>query len=417
MKQSAQINPDEVVVLVLSGGRGTRLRPLTRDRAKSAVGFGGKYRLIDIPLTNCLSSGFEQIYILTQFNSFSLNRHIWQTYSREGSHDRFIDVIAAEQTTDNRDWFQGTADAVRRSLNHVLVHKPRYVMILSGDQIYSLNLIELLKWHVQKQAEITIAGHYADSANIHGLGVIHVDRDMWVRGFLEKPDSTDEILNFHVPHDAPYCRPADKPYLCSMGIYLFNTDCLIDELASPESDFGKSIIPQAAQTRRMSCFPFDGYWKDVGTIEAFYQANMDWRCNHGIAASLHSAMPVHDRRLPPARLSYTLINDAIIADGCHIRAECIERSIISTRSRIDKGTKIYDSIVLGNALTASLDRFEIGKNCEIHRAILDRNCVIGDGVRMINQRDVTNEQTELYTIRSGIIVIPRGAVIPPGTII
>lgn len=415
------VDPLETIVVVLGGGRGTRLYPLTRDRAKPAVSFGGKYRLIDITLTNCLRSGFRRIFILTQFNSFSLNRHIWQTYSREMSRDGFVDVIAAEQTGERSDWFQGTADAVRQSLKHILHHNPRYVLILSADQIYCMDYRALLLWNETRHADVTIAGKYSASFEIAGLGVIQADKDLRVVGFHEKPRRLSDVADFRLSGLGHVGAPPGKDYLASMGIYLFKTPVLLEALRGGEEDFGKAVIPMTARRNVMSCYPFDGYWEDVGTIASFYQANMYWRAGRGIAAMFDGGNSIitHSRQLPPSRMDGTVVTDSLIADGCHVRAKEVTRSIIGLRSRIGEGTVIEDSIVIGNDAYDNHTPFEIGRNCVIRRAILDKNVRIGDGTRIEGTDGVANMDHDddllPYSIRSGIVVVARGAVIPQGS--
>ena len=411
------VDLSDVIVIVLGGGSGNRLYPLTRDRAKPAVAFGGKYRLVDITLTNCLRSELKTIFILTQFNSFSLNRHIWQTYSRFAPRDSYIDVIAAEQTRESGDWFQGTADAVRQSLRHVLQRSPRWVLILSADQIYSMDYRALLRWHVGHEADVTIAARATPEEAIHALGVVKVDERLRVVGFCEKPKSADLVADFRVDRLPAAGVPTDRPYLCSMGLYLFNTDVLVEALDNKETDFGKSVIPQTAQRRAMSCFPFDGYWEDVGTIEAFYRANMDWRAGRGIAAMLQRGASIitHARQLPPSRIEGTLVEASLIADGCHIHAERIARSIVGVRARIGDDTVIEDSILMGNDTDDGPVPFEIGRNCVIRKAIIDKGAVIGDGSAIDIPEGTPDTDHALYSIRSGIVVVPRVAVLPPGT--
>ena len=411
------VDPSDVVVVVLGGGRGARLFPLTRDRAKPAVGFGGKYRLVDIPLTNCIRSKLTRIFILTQFNSFSLNRHIWQTYSRFAPADSMIEVIAAEQTQDSGDWFQGTADAVRQSLRHVLHRNPRYVLILSADQIYAMDYCELLRWHQSRGADVTIAALNTPEDRVSGLGVVKVDEQLRVVGFHEKPQDLAQVADFRVDRLGALRCPEGKPFLCSMGIYLFDTDVLVEALDNDQEDFGRSVIPQTAARRRMSCFPFDGYWEDVGTIAAFYHANMDWRAGRGIAAMFRRGASIitHSRQLAPARIERTRVDDSLIADGCHIHAERITRSIVGVRGRIGDGTVVEDSIVMGNDADEGPVPFELGSRCRIRRAIIDKNAVIGDGSAVENAEGVQEADHPLYSIRSGIVVVPRGATLPPGT--
>jgi len=387
-KRNAQtVDPEDTVVVVLGGGRGTRLCPLTRDRAKPAVSFGGKYRLIDIPLSNCLRSKFDRIFILTQFNSFSLNRHIWQTYSRFTSQDSFIDVIAAEQTTESGDWFQGPADAVRQSLRYVLDHDPRHVLVISADQIYTMDYRDLLHSHRSREADVTIAAHYVPEAQVRSLGIVKVNRAMRVVGFREKPNDPDDVADFRLDK---FHAPAGRPFLCSMGIYLFNSAVLAEALDNDEEDFGKGVIPQTAERRRMFCHPFDGYWEDVGTIETFYKANMDWRAGGGIAGVFHTgdAIITHSRQLPPSRIDGTAIDESLIADGCHIRAKRIARSVVGVRARIGESTVVEDAIIMGNDAPEGRAPLEIGANCRIRRATIDKNAVIGDGSVIENAQGI-----------------------------
>ncbi|MFC1805516.1 sugar phosphate nucleotidyltransferase [Planctomycetota bacterium] len=411
------VDPGDVSVVVLGGGRGSRLYPLTRDRAKPAVGFGGKYRLVDIVMTNCLRSKLSRIFILTQFNSYSLNRHIWQTYSRLGSDDSVIEVIAAEQTPDNRDWFQGTADAVRQSFRHVLHRNPRYVLVLSADQIYAMDYRKLLAWHQSHQAHVTIAALCTPETEVHRLGVVKVDEAMRVVGFAEKPETLDEVADFRVDGHPAIESPDGKPFLCSMGIYLFNTDVLAEALDNDFEDFGKQVIPKTAARRVMNCFPFDGYWEDVGTIEAFFEANMEWRQSGGIAEMFERGASIitHSRQLPPSRIEGTLVDASLIADGCHIHADRIARSIIGVRGRIGDNTVIEDSIVMGNDLDEGPVPFEIGSRCHIRRAIIDKNAVIGDGTIIDAPPGIADTDQDFYSIRSGIVVVPRAGVLAPGT--
>jgi len=407
----------DVVVIIMGGGRGTRLYPLTRYRAKPAVGFGGKYRLIDIVLTNCIRSKLEKIFILTQFNSFSLNRHIWQTYSRLGPRETYIDVIAAEQTAESGEWFQGTADAVRKSLLHTMRSKPNYTLILSADQIYSMDYRDLLAWHLAHKADVTLAARYTPESDLHALGVVQVDPALRVVGFCEKPKKAEQVAGFRVDGLAALTPPPGAPYLCSMGIYLFNTPVLLDALSGTEEDFGRSVIPQTAQRRLMSCFPFDGYWEDVGTIEAFYKANMLWRQGQGIAAMFQRGASIitHSRQLPPSRIEGTTIIDSLVADGCHLHAAHIARSIIGVRTRIGDRSVVEDSILMGNDADEGPVPFEVGADCVIRKAILDKDVVVGDGSVIENAAGVVEADSELYSIRSGIVVVPKGAVLPPGT--
>ena len=412
------IDPKEIVVVILGGGQGSRLYPLTRDRAKPAVGFGGKYRLIDFSISNCLHSKLENIFILTQFNSFSLNRHIWQTYSKETHGDGFIDVLAAEQTPESRDWYQGTADAVRQSLKYILRHNPKYVLIISADQIYKLDYNNLLNWHLEKDADVTIAANFSPVEKLFALGVTRIEKDFRVVAFAEKPKDPSMVKDYHLKEIGVEC-PDDKPYLASMGIYIFNTDVLVKALDNNDEDFGKSIIPNIAKGFKMSCFPFDGYWEDVGTIKAFFKANMEWRLGEGIAKSFQGeyALITRSRQLPPSRIDSTNIVSSLIADGCSIFAKTIEGSIVGVRTRIGHDTVIKDSIIMGNDFYDDNVTFEIGKGCVINNVILDKNVKIGNGVRIENKNNIQEHESQQYMIRSGIVVIPKGTTIPDGTVI
>jgi glucose-1-phosphate adenylyltransferase len=411
------IDPRDIVVVILGGGKGTRLYPLTKKRAKPAVNFGGKYRLIDIPVTNCLSSQLNRIFILTQFNSFSLNRHVFQAYSREIPRDGFVDIIAAEQRHTGGDWFQGTADAVRRTMDYVLYHKPKHILILSGDQMYAMDYRNLLLWHTTHDAEVSIATKCSAPDEIAGLGIVKADSDSRVIDFHEKPRDVAAVQDFR--HSDDDLCPPERPFLASMGIYLFDTEVLLDVLDSDEMDFGKAIIPMAARTHRMICFPFDAYWEDVGSIAAFYRANMDWRSGVGISELFGdgNSIVTHARQLAPTRLSGTLVQDSIIADGGNIRAAQIDSSVVGTQTRIGPDTIVKDSIIMGNDHYRADGFFEIGSSCRITKAIIDRNVVVGDGARIENREGVQEAENELFVIRSGIVVIPQNTTIPPGMVI
>ncbi len=408
----------KVVVVVLGGGQGTRLYPLTRDRAKPAVGFGGKYRLIDFAISNCLHSKLNQIFILTQFNSFSLNRHIWQTYSKETPYEGFIDVLAAEQTIESKRWFQGTADAVRQSLKYILRYNPEHVLITSADQIYKLDYRNLLEWHVQKNADITVASNYSSAEKLRGLGVTKIDKKFKITGFLEKPKDISLVKDFDLK-EIGLEFPDDKSYLASMGIYVFNTDVLKSALDNDDEDFGKNVIPNLAKEHNMICYPFDGYWEDVGTIKAFYKANMEWRLGEGIAKSFQGeySLITRSRQLPPSRLESGIVKSSLIADGCHIFAESIEGSIIGVRTKVGSGSIIKNSIIMGNDSYDDKVPFTIGENCIINNAILDKNVKIGNRVKINNSSNILDADHECFTIRSGIVVIPKGTEIPDDMVI
>jgi glucose-1-phosphate adenylyltransferase len=315
------------------------------------------------------------------------------------------------------DWFQGTADAVRQSLPYVLSHRPKYILILCADQIYSMNYRTLVAWHMEHHADVTIAAQHISLEETRRLGVIKVDPEMRVLGFKEKPQNPDEIADFRVSESGCETVPPDKPYLGSHGMYLFNIDTLMEALDNPHPDFSRGAIPQIAEKRNMSCFCFDGYWEDVGTIEAFYEANMNWRAGRGIAGvfQLGNSIITHSRQLPPTRIDGTLIADSLVAEGCNIRAESINRCIVGLRTRIDRGCVLEDSILMGNDRYVGEVPYEIGENCRIRHAIIDKNVIIGADTVIENAANVQEADNDLYTIRSGIVVIPGDTVIPPGT--
>jgi glucose-1-phosphate adenylyltransferase len=411
------INTDDILVVILGGGKGSRLYPLTKKRSKPAVNFGGKYRLIDITITNCLKSNLNKIFVLTQFNSFSLNRHVWQAYSNEIKRGGFIDIIAAEQTNNNPNWFQGTADAVRQTLPYILYHNPKYVLILSGDQIYSMNFGKMLNYHKKQNSDITIASHFTKISDIHRLGIIDCDAKCKVKGFYEKPENEDLIKTYRLKNKNIEC-PDDKPYFGSMGIYLFNTAVLTDALKSDESDFGKDIIPMCAEKSKMYCYPFNGYWEDVGTIKTFYDANMEWMHGKGISTLFQGGNSIftHSRQLAPARILSTLTVNSIIADGSVIKADKIYESIIGVRTFIGDNTEVYNSIIMGSD-DRTKDSYNIGSNCIIKNSIIDKNVAIGNNCRIINKDNINNLETEKYCIKDGIVVIPQDTIIPDGTTI
>ena len=411
-------NPSEVLVVILGGGAGSRLYPLTKMRAKPAVSFGGKYRLIDIPITNCLNSRMNQVFILTQFNSFSLNKHIWQAYSREVSRDGFIDVIAAEQTISSGEWFQGTADAVRQTLQYITYHKPRYVLILSGDQVYSMDFNWLLAFHKSKGSDLTISGHYTAESDIGGLGIMKVDDNMKILDFCEKPTKLSQVEDFRLKHEAHQVK-SDLPFLASMGIYLFNTEVLVESLKESDADFGKGIIPKAMKRCATYAFPFSGYWEDVGTIKAFFDANMEWLNGSGIAVMFRGGHSIitHSRQLPPAHIRGARVENSLICEGSVINASSITNSLIGIRTGLGEGTVVDQSIIMGGSLMPDEGDLHIGRNCEIRRAIIDKDARIGDNCRIVNAAGLSDVQAENYVIRDGIVVIAQETVIPPGTVI
>ena len=416
-----------VITLVLGGGRGTRLYPLTRYRAKPAVPLAGKYRLIDIPLSNCINSGLQRIYVLTQFLSVSLHRHIRQTYRFDAFSGGFVELLAAQQTMDaGVDWYQGTADAVRKNRRYLDQPGVDLVLILSGDQLYRMDFREMIRTHREAHADVTIAALPVMREEAGALGVMRVDATGRVVGFLEKPQTDAEIDL--VRTDAQWIadrgiEPGGRDCLASMGIYLFDRDFLVDVLEKTDyQDFGKEVFPAAVRARHVEAHLFDDYWEDIGTIGAFYEANLNLvRDNPPFELNL-TGSPVYSRPrfLPPTRIDGAQIRRSLIADGCHIgRGVTIENSIIGLRCRIDDGAVIRDSIVMGSDdyrtdPQSPVAATGIGAGAVIERAILDKNCCIGEHAQIVNAEKIEQCDSGGCVIREQIPIVLKDAVIPPG---
>jgi glucose-1-phosphate adenylyltransferase len=425
-----------VLSLILGGGRGTRLYPLTQLRSKPAVPVAGKYRLIDIPISNCINSGCSRIYVLTQFLSVSLHRHIANTYKFDPFGGGFVEVLAAQQTNDSTDWYQGTADAVRQQIRYVAEDDADEILILSGDQLYRMDFRQLVKTHHDNQADVTIAVLPVPRDQVGGCGIVRCDEAGRVVGFVEKPQ-TDEVADPLRTSDgwmqSRGIQSNGRPFLASMGIYLFARKALLDLLnARPlATDFGKEIFPRSMRTHRVFAHLFDGYWEDLGTVKAYHEANLalagenppfDFHSPEGV---IYTRM----RFLPASRFSGAKMNQVLISDGCVIQPGAdLDRCVIGVRSRIGHNVTLRDVIMLG------ADKFEtdaersanetrgipdlvIGDDVVIEGAILDKECRIGRGARILNRRGVQNDEGDNYVIRDGVVVIPRGAVVPAGTVI
>jgi len=416
----------DVIGVILGGGQGQRLYPLTKLRSKPAVPLGGKYRLIDIPISNCLNSHINRVFVLTQFNSASLNKHIVQTYKFDMFNGGFVDILAAEQTPDNPNWFQGTADAVRQNIKHLLPYEDvNYVVILAGDQLYQMDLRRMIDFHVDKNADITVAAIPASAEAAPSLGIMKTDPDGRVVTFREKPKP--EGLGDLSSAD----RPDKRNLLASMGIYVFHRKFLMDLLTeSTAADFGKEVIPQAIGKHCVYAYPFEGYWEDIGTIRAFYEANLALADVSPQFNFYDAKRPIytHPRNLPGSKLNNCNIHQSVIADGCILNGADIKHSIIGVRSRIGGGTTIKHSIIMGadhfetseqlaENVTRKISNMGIGNNCTVINAIIDKNVRIGDNVSIINAHNLQEKDEENYCIRDGIIVIPKGAWIPSGTVI
>ena len=418
----------KVICIVLGGGQGSRLFPLTATRSKPAVPIAGKYRLVDIPISNCINSGIERIYVLTQFNSASLNKHIKNTYHFSVFSNSFVDILAAEQTPHNTTWYQGTADAVRQSLHHLAPHEFDYVLILSGDQLYQMDFCKMIDEHEAKGAEISIATIPVDEADSAGFGILKTDENQMITSFIEKPKK--DMLPGWNSEVSEEMKEQGRIYLASMGIYMFNRKTLYDLLeGNSRTDFGKEIIPQSIGTHKILSYQYEGYWTDIGSIPSFFDANLGLtdeipQFNLFDKRSIFSRA----RMLPPSKLSGTSLHNAMISDGCIIHAAHISRSVIGIRTRIGVGTTIINTYVMGNDYYQTLEQIAqykiqnkpimgIGERCYINNAILDKNCYIGNDVKINGGSHLENGDFGTYTVTEGIIVVKKNAVIPSGTII
>lgn len=419
---------DETLAVILGGGRGTRLYPLTRHRSKPAVPIGGKYRLVDIPISNCLNSNIRRIFVLTQFNSASLNRHIKNTYQFDVFSRGFVDILAAEQTPKSHNWFQGTADAVRQSFHHLENHEYKYVLILSGDQLYQMDFSKMIDRHKESGNELTIATIPVPAEEATGFGIMKTDAESKISSFVEKPD-LDELEKWKSKTAEQFSNQG-KDYLASMGIYVFDREVLLDLFKdNPEAtDFGKEIIPNSLEKDyKVGSYEYGGYWTDIGTIKSFFEANL----------ALTDPLPdfnLYDnerfiytraRLLPASKLSGSTLDSTVIAEGCIIEASRIERSVVGIRARIGRGTTVENSIVMGNDYFPS--SFElanhdsehpmmgIGQRCFISNTIVDKNCRIGNDVRIVGGDHLEDGDHGDYYVVDGIVIIPKGTIIKDGT--
>jgi len=417
----------KVISIVLGGGQGSRLFPLTATRSKPAVPIAGKYRLVDIPISNCLHAGINRIFVLTQFNSASLNKHIKNTYHFSSFSDAFVDILAAEQTPSNVGWFQGTADAVRQSLHHLGVHEFDYVLILSGDQLYQMDFDEMIQEHISKEADISIATIPVHANDVPGFGILQTNEDSLITDFVEKPKTDFGHLASDVSEEM---AAQGRHYLASMGIYIFNRKTLYELLQGNEHpDFGKEIIPQSIKTHKVLSYQYEGYWTDIGTIPSFFDANLgltDDIPQFNLFGKHH--IFTRTRMLPPSKISGTTLNKAFISDGCIISASKITRSIIGIRTRIGVDTEIENCYVMGGDNYQTLEQITeakasqtpvmgIGDRCCIKNAILDKNCYIGDDVKINCGKKLDDGDYGAYTVQDGVVVVKKRAVIPSGTVI
>jgi glucose-1-phosphate adenylyltransferase len=410
---------NDVLGVIMGGGRGSRLHPLTQMRSKPAVPIAGKYRLIDIPISNCVNSGILRVAILTQFNSVSLHRHITQAYNFDVFHTGWVQIWAAEQTPQNPNWYQGTADAVRQQLFEIQATDAEYVMILAGDHLYRMDYREMAKYHWKKNADITVAVQPVERSEAFRFGLLKVEGDGHITSFTEKPKDP-EIQNKFVSRDDP-----ERPFLGSMGIYMFKTKVLNDILNFhlQSDDFGGDIIPQAIQSHNVYGYDFDGFWEDIGTIRSFYETNLKL-ANSNPPFNFYdpkAQIYTHARFLPGSIVEDSRLKDVLLAEGCRIQKAEITRSVIGIRSQVAEGTVIKDSIVMGADYYDSKKQrsnlpIGIGKNCHIESAILDKNARVGNNVTILPfPRDHKDVDHDLYYVRDGIVVVAKDTEIPAGT--
>jgi glucose-1-phosphate adenylyltransferase len=422
-----------MTAIILGGGRGTRLDPLTFVRSKPAVPIAGKFRLIDIPMSNCLHAGIRNIFILTQFNTESLHRHIYNTYRFDPFTHGAIRILAAQQTALNQDWYQGTADAVRKNLTF-FEDAEENIIILSGDHLYRMDYAAFLEHHLDRDADISIAVKPIYAHEASEFGVLKADSNGIITSFYEKPKDEKVLKEFEIDRalfDEFKVDPQGRTQIASMGIYIFKKEVLIDLLNSNDNeDFGKQIIPDRLSKKKVFCYFFDGYWEDIGTVKAFFEAHMDLTNPVPKFNFYDEQYPFYTRPryLPSSKINKCQINQSLIAEGSILNGSIIENSVIGIRSYIDEGTLVQRSIIMGSQSYETIEQrninremnrpnMGIGKNCIIRNAIVDMNCFIGDNVQIINKDNQYEIQLENYAIRDGIIIIPKGTVIPNNTII
>ncbi|MEL0644813.1 glucose-1-phosphate adenylyltransferase [Olleya sp. Ti.3.14] len=418
---------NKVLSIILGGGQGSRLYPLTATRSKPAVPIAGKYRLVDIPISNCINSDIKRMFVLTQFNSASLNRHIKNTYHFSFFSSAFVDVLAAEQTPGNEGWFQGTADAVRQSMHHFLSHDFEYALILSGDQLYQMDFNEMIDAHIKAKAKISIATIPVNAKDATSFGILKTDDKNVITSFIEKPDKS--LLPDWTSTVSPEMESQGKNHLASMGIYIFNRDLLVELMSNPDTnDFGKEIIPQSIAKHKTLSYQFEGYWTDIGNIDSFFEANLGLTDEIPKFNLYDKDQSVYTRAriLPTSKISGTALDRTVIAEGCIVNAAKIEKSVIGIRSRIGKETTIINTYMMGCDSYESLEEIEsnkinilmgIGERCFIKNTIIDKNIRIGDDVRINGGKHLENKETDTYVIKDGIVVIKKGAVIPNGFVI
>ncbi len=415
------------LAIILGGGQGARLAPLTESRSKPAVPIAGKYRLVDIPISNCINSNIQRMFVLTQFNSASLNQHIKNTYHFSNFSTAFVDILAAEQTPDNPTWFQGTADAVRQCMQHFLNHNFEYALILSGDQLYQMDFNEMIQAHKKSGAAISIATLPVSAKEAPEFGILKTDSDSFISSFIEKPNAN--LLPKWTSEVSEESKSEGKNYLASMGIYIFNRDLLVELMSNKDTkDFGKEIIPQAIGKHKILSYQYEGYWTDIGNIDSFFEANLGLTDDIPKFNLFDNSSKIYTRArvLPPSKITgSSTVDKSVIAEGCIINGTKIEHSVIGIRSRVGYGSIISNSYLMGNDYYQNIEKIVtnsknniinigIGERCFINNTIVDKNCSIGNDVRLNGGKHLADTNTNLYTIKDGIIVIKKGAILPDG---
>jgi glucose-1-phosphate adenylyltransferase len=427
------VNTKKVLSVILGGGAGTRLFPLTKDRAKPAVPLAGKYRLVDIPISNCINSDLRNIYVLTQFQSASMHKHISGSYKFDPFTGGFVEILAAQQTFSDTSWWHGTADAVRKNLMHFLTHAPEYILILSGDQLYRMDFRQILQQHQDTGAKITVATIPVIRKDASSLGIMQMEADRRIHRFVEKPKDDAVLDSLRLPLDSygSLGIAGDQElFLASMGIYVFNRDVLVQLLDNDQSDFGKHIIPNAIASESVYSYVFQGYWEDIGTIRAFFEAHLDLAAELPRFSFFDMSAPIFTRPrwLPGSKINGGTFDHAMLCDGCIINGAHIAHSVIGIRSIIESGAKISRTVMMGCDYYESMEsiqdheakgvpRIGIGKNARIENAIIDKNARIGDDVVISPEGKADSVDHPMYYIRDGIVIIPKNAVIPSGTVI
>lgn len=421
----------KTLAVIMGGGRGTRLSPLTLERCKPAVPLAGKYRLVDIPISNCINSEINRIFILSQFQTASLHRHVQSTYHFDPFGGGFVDILSAEQTEKSLDWYQGTADAVRRNLVHFRAYPHDLVLILSGDQLYRMDFREIIRQHVQTGADVTIAAVPFPASKVEGLGLMQVGDDLAIKRFVEKPKDPAVIASLALSPalEATLKTPStEKRCLASMGIYVFNRAALAEALENTMTDFGKEIIPGLLGKKKLYGHIFEGYWEDIGTVKAFFEANLALAQPMPFFNFYDPAAPIYtqDLYLPASKLNNCRVDHAVIGDGTIIADSTIKRCVFGIRSFVDEGCVLEDVVVMGSDYYESDDQLAantaqgrphlgVGKSCRIKGAIIDKNARIGDGCVLIADGKADGQYAAGVVIRDGVLVVPKGAVLPPGT--